>query len=400
MTVFEAGSARRRRIAAAALGVFAVVAPLAACTPREPAAEARREPERAAAAEAATLRAIDDTTFVRLSAELSEPGGYFDTDNLVSNERSYLHALDPLRAIGVAGGAYVGVGPDQNFSYIAAVRPHVAYIIDIRRDNALQHLLYKALFTLSANRAEFLALLTGRAAPPDLARWDDAEIPAIVEWIDAAPPDSAALLDARRRVDSALAATAVPLDEEARRTITRIHEQFAADGLDLRFESHGRRAMPYYPTFRDLVLETDGEGRQSSYLAREEDFRFVREMQRRNLVIPVVGNLAGEHALAAIGRDAAARGLRISVLYASNVEFYLMREGSFERWARTVAALPRDSRSAIVRSYFPGFAAPPHPANVPGYRSTQRVQRIDDFVAGAERGGWSSYHALALEGER
>jgi hypothetical protein len=76
-----------------------------------------------------------------------------------------------------------------------------------------------------------------------------------------------------------------------------------------------------------------------------------------------------------------------------------MRDGSFERWARTVAALPRDSRSAIVRSYFPGFAAPPHPANVPGYRSTQRVQRIDDFVAGAERGGWSSYHALALEGE-
>ena len=387
----------RRRLSVAAAGVF-VVAGVAGCAPRDPATEARSERESAARAEVESLRPIDDAAFARLVVALSEPGGYFDTDNLVSNERSYLHALDPIRDIGVAGGAYVGVGPDQNFSYIAAVRPHVAYIIDIRRDNAYQHLLFKALFELARNRLEYLALLTGRAMPSDVVSWDDAELARIVEQIDATPPDSAAMREARRRVDSVLALTNVPLDDEAHRTIAAIHDRFILDGLDLRFETHGRMPMPYYPTFRDLLLETDGSGRQSSYLAREEDFRFVREMQQRNLVIPVVGNLAGDHALVAIGRDAAARGLRISTLYASNVEFYLMRDGSFARWARTVAALPRDSRSVIVRSYFPGFAAPPHPANVPGYRSTQRVQRIDDFVAGAEREGWPSYHALALEG--
>ena len=386
----------RRRLALAALGTFAGVA---ACTTRDPAREARSEPERATRAEPATLRAIDDSTFARLVADLSEPGGYFDTDNLVSNERSYLHALDPMRDLDVVGGAYVGVGPDQNFSYIAAVRPHVAYIIDIRRDNAYQHLLYKALFTLARNRLEYLALLTGRAVPADLTSWDEAELERIVERIDEAPADSASRADARARVDSALALTAVPLDDEALRTIAAIHDRFVLDGLDLRFESHGRMPMPYYPTFRDLLLETDGSGRRASYLASEEDFRFVREMQRRNLVIPVVGNLAGDRALAAIGRDAEARGLRISALYASNVEFYLMRDGSFERWSRTVASLPRDERSVIVRSYFPGFSAPPHPANVPGYRSTQRVQLIEEFVSAAERGGWPSYHALALEGE-
>jgi hypothetical protein len=391
-------SARWRRAAAAAAGAL-LLGGSAACTARDPSHEARREAEPAARAEVATLRAIDDATVARLVADLSEPGGYFDTDNLVSNERSYLHALDAIRETGTVGGAYVGVGPDQNFSYIAAVRPHVAYLVDIRRDNALQHLLYKALFALSRNRLEFLALLTGRAVPADLATWDDADIERIVERLDGAPHDSAAHAAARGRVDSALARLAVPLDDEARATIATIHDRFAAEGLDLRFESHGRMAQPYYPTFRQLVLETDRAGRRASYLAREEDFRFVREMERRNLVVPVVGNLAGPHALAAIGRDAAARGLRISALYASNVEFYLMREGSFDAWARTVAALPHDARSVIVRSYFPGFAAPRHPDNVPGYRSTQRVQRIEDFVAGVRRGGWESYHALALEPE-
>jgi hypothetical protein len=34
---------------------------------------------------------------------------------------------------------------DQSFSYIAAIRPAVAFMIDIRRDNLLMHLMFKAL---------------------------------------------------------------------------------------------------------------------------------------------------------------------------------------------------------------------------------------------------------------
>ena len=58
-------------------------------------------------------------TFAASIAGLSEPGGYFDTDNLISNERSYLQVVPDLRRLSVRGGAYIGVGPDQNFSYIA-----------------------------------------------------------------------------------------------------------------------------------------------------------------------------------------------------------------------------------------------------------------------------------------
>ena len=61
---------------------------------------------------------------------LSDAGGYFDTDNIITNETSYLHALDALRKQGVHGGAYIGVGPDQNFSYIGRIRPAEAFIVE------------------------------------------------------------------------------------------------------------------------------------------------------------------------------------------------------------------------------------------------------------------------------
>jgi hypothetical protein len=67
-----------------------------------------------------------DSAYGKTFLRLSEPAGSFPSENVVSNETSYLHVLDAMRREGVRGGAYIGVGPDQNFSYIAAVRPEVA----------------------------------------------------------------------------------------------------------------------------------------------------------------------------------------------------------------------------------------------------------------------------------
>src|SRR6187401_1759365 len=94
--------------------------------------------------------------FATQIAALSEPAGYFDTDNLISNERSYLQVVQDLHKRQVHGGAYIGVGPDQNFSYIAEIRPSIAYMVDVRRDNLLLHLLFKALFAASRTRIEYL----------------------------------------------------------------------------------------------------------------------------------------------------------------------------------------------------------------------------------------------------
>ena len=88
---------------------------------------------------------LTDREFWTLIGELSEPGGFFRSDNFVSNEVAYQHVIPELQAKVGTGGVYFGVGPDQNYTYIAATKSRLAFIVDIRRQNMLQHLLYKAL---------------------------------------------------------------------------------------------------------------------------------------------------------------------------------------------------------------------------------------------------------------
>jgi hypothetical protein len=345
---------------------------------------------------------LSDSAFVALVARLSESGGYFDSDNLISNESSYLHVLGAMRKLGVAGGAYVGVGPDQNFSYIAQVRPRIAFLVDIRRDNLLQHLLFKALFEMARNRAEYLALLTGRAVPNEMARWNRRTINDIVDFVEKAPPDPDQFETTRAMVRSKVKKYGIPVTPAELETIGRIHQAFFDAGLQLRFTSLGRSPRAYYPTLRDLLLEKDLTGKQATYLATEDDFQFVKSLEARNLVVPVVGNLAGTHALREVGKVIAERGEKLSAMYVSNVEFYLMREGSFDAFAATVRTLPRDSRSVIIRSYFGGGFYGPHPQSIPGYFSTQLLQTVESFASESSKGGYATYidlvskHNLAL----
>ena len=353
------------------------------------------EPSVPAAASQGPPAALADTTFARLVEALSEPGGYFDTDNLISNERSYLHVVGVLREMGVEeGGAYLGVGPDQNFSYMAALRPSVALVVDIRRDNMLQHLLFKALFHLADTRVEYLGLLHGRALPEDPASWTGRDVEALVEHVDGSPP-LAGPERARLRllVDSTVASFGVPLSPEDRATLARFHDAFITEGLSLRFRSHGRAPRPYYPTFRQLLLERDLGGRRANYLAHEESYRFLREMQRSHLVIPVVGDLAGPHALRAIGEWLRGRGENVSAFYVSNVEFYLFGDGSFPRFADNVGALPFRAGSVLIRSYFPTFRGS-HPHAVEGYHSTQSLQTLASLVEASRGRGYRSYWEL------
>src|SRR5206468_1895343 len=65
---------------------------------------------------------ITASQFAAIIERISEEGGYFWNDNFVSNEASYLHPLRKLRELGIEGGVYLGVGPNQNFTYIAKLR--------------------------------------------------------------------------------------------------------------------------------------------------------------------------------------------------------------------------------------------------------------------------------------
>jgi hypothetical protein len=329
------------------------------------------------------------STFAARIAALSEPGGYFDTDNLISNERSYLQVLPALRGGDVRGGAYIGVGPDQNFTYIAAVRPTIAFMVDVRRDNMLLHLLLKALFSLSATRAEYLALLFGRPTPAPGAK--DDSIQQLVAWIDRTPADVRAIGGLRSRVDAAVKAAGVPLSEEDFATIDRFHRRFIEAGLDLRFHSTGRPPQSHYPTYREMLVDTDSGGRAGNYLASEEAFQYVRRLQVRDLVLPVVGDLSGPTALVAIGRFLNGRGERLSAIYTSNVEYYLFRNGSFAQFAQNLERIPRTPGAVVIRSIFRPYA---WLGARPGDGSVSTVQKVDDLLRRFDAGTIRRYDEL------
>ncbi len=375
------------------LAAWLVVA-LAGLMPACHAPAARQQPAGGDAAQVAVAQPVPaDSAFARLVERLSEDGGYFDTDNLISNETSYLHVLGALRERGVSGGAFIGVGPDQSFAYIAQIRPNVAFMIDIRRDNLLQHLFFKTLFTNSRNRLDYLCLLFGKQAPEELEAWNEAGIEALVHFIDEAPIDAGQQEAARVLVQEQVGHMGLALSEKDLATIGRIHDSFIAEGLDLKFTSHGRAPRFYYPNYRDLLLEKDLTGRQGAFLAREDDFQFIKTMQEEDRLVPVVGDLSGPHALAAIGQYLEEQGEHVSAFYTSNVEFYLMRRGRFDRFAENVEALPHTEKSVIIRSYFNRFTSN-HPQTVSGYASTQLLQTIESLVEEHKNGGYESYWDL------
>jgi len=343
---------------------------------------------------AATQASAATTTspLASLVERLSEPNGEFDTDNLISNESSYLHVMQALEQGGVTGGVYVGVGPDQNFSYIAHIRPTSAFIIDIRRDNLLLHLLFKAIFAASRNRMEYLSILTGRPAPDRLDSWRDASIEKIIAYLDMAEPASSAWNGADLdKLHASIRATGIPLSAADLATIDRFRRAFVQAGLGLQFQSTGRPARDYYPTYRDLLLETDRRGRKLCFQASEDDFQFVKALEARDGLVPVVGNLSGSHALAAIGQEITRRGEKVSAFYVSNIENYLFRDGSFPRFVDNVKKLPRSDKSVIIRSLFGGMSLP---ESVPGYYSTSAIQTINEFVANCGSTRCRGYYEL------
>ena len=343
--------------------------------------------------------ALSDSAYAALVARLSEPGGFFPSDNLITNEDSYLHPISTLRRLGVTGGAYLGVAPDQNFSYIAAVRPRIAIILDIRRDNLDELQMYKAIFALARNRLEYLCLLFGRPAPADTTGWGARSLAQLIEYLDRTPGDSASRARARGRVLARVRTAGLALTAEDLEVVARTHRAFVLDGLDLRWTNAnyygGRGTGGRRPDLRSLLLQTDRTGTQANYLARESDFQFLKSLEARNLVIPVTGDFGSPHPLPEIAKYLAEIGEKVSMFYTSNVEQYLWRDGGFFQFARSVSALPRSEKSVIVRSFFSmGRYGGTHPQWVQGYVSVQLVQRMERFAAVTAAGGFQGYYDL------
>jgi len=284
--------------------------------------------------------ALSDPEYWSLIESVSEPAGSFTlSDNIVSNEPRFAEAIKWLSP---TGGVYIGVGPEQNFSYIAALRPDLAFIVDIRRENLDLHLLYKALFELSNDRADFVSRLFSRPRPAGL---DAATgVDTLFDAFDRVAPTSADydrnIAAIRQRL---LTTRSLPLPQSDLDRIDLTFRVFFTAGPLVDY--YGSSAVDAVrPSYKQLMTSKDFAGASQSFLATEDRFQFVKSLHTRNLIVPVVGDFGGPKAFRAIGSYVRERGDVVRSIYASNVAVYLSTQQALA-FCGNLAALPAPSAS-------------------------------------------------------
>lgn len=339
------------------------------------------------------IESLSAEEFSRLINEFSEDGGYFRSDNFTSNETAYLTVVDLLRELGASGGAYLGVGPEQNFTYIAKIRPQIAFIVDIRRQAVIQHLMYKAIFHNSPDRVQFLSRLFSRPLTGEKAPTNESTLNEMMSYINRTPTDdkvfSANMEEVVKTIEKEFK---FPLNENDRKSLEYVYRSFHHDGLEISYRMDGYWGSNF-PSFREIIEQTDQKGKQGNFLATDGDYQFLREMHRKNLIIPVVGNFAGTKALAAVGDYLRKNGYTITAYYTSNVEQYLFSSEVFPEFVANVKKLPIDDKSLFIRSATGRFS---HPARLAGHRASTILQKISVFIKDFDAGLYESYRDLVM----
>ena len=308
---------------------------------------------------------ISDSEFWRIVTEFSEPNGPYPYENYVGNEIMLQRVIPAARKEIKADRVYIGVGPEQNFTYAAALEAKMAFVVDIRRQNMLELLLYKALFEIADNRADFVSQLFSRKRPPNLdAR---TSVSALFSAYKDVQANETYQQQNFKDIKNVLAKHGFKLTDQDLQTIEKLHVVFyrAGPSIDYGFEAGELSIRPPagFPSFERMMIATDGDcgspcltsyslppgpGRNWSFLATEENFQYIRSMQRKNLFIPLVGDFAGPSTLRMIGQYLMDHSATVSAFYASNVEYYL-DDGQQQTFYANVLTLPTDSSSLFLR---------------------------------------------------
>ena len=335
---------------------------------------------------------LTDQEFWQLIDDFSEPNGYFRSDNLLSNENAYQRVIPTLQSTLPTGGVYLGVGPEQNFTYLVALRPRLAFIVDIRRGNMNLHLLYKAFIELSSDRADFLSRLFARPRPAHLT--DQTPVEELLDAYElAAPSEDLYQRNLQEATDHLVKDHKFALTPDDIRGLEYVYSAFYKAGPDLNysFAGAGFGGGFRFPTYTTLMTETDGRGEHRSYLATEENFRILSEMEKHNAIVPLTGDFSGPKALRSVGRYLKSHDATVTAIYTSNVEQYLFQSDvNWRRYYANVAALPIDAKSTFIRSVSNRGYQPQ--ASGFGLRAQTRLCSIADLLRAFNRGQITSYY--------
>jgi hypothetical protein len=350
---------------------------------------------------------VSDQEFWRLITDFSEPNGFFRSDNFLSNELEYQWVVPTLTSTLGTGGVYLGVGPEQNFTYMVALRPKLAFIVDIRRGNLDEHLLYKAFIEMSADRADFLSRLFARPRPAGLQATTDVD--ALFAAYESAPPSETLFeQNLQAATDWLVGHHKFTLLDQDVKGLEYVYRAFFEGGPDLNYSFPGGPGGPggfggfggsrgfgrgNFPTYAELMTATDGHGEHRSYLASEDQFRTLGELEKNNAIIPIVGNFAGPKALRAVGSYLRAHNATVSAFYTSNVEMYLFQQADdWQKFYGNVATLPVGDKSQFIRSVSGRGARFQSRSNVPGARSSTRLSPIADLLRAFRAGRIGGYY--------
>ena len=306
---------------------------------------------------------LTDKQFWNLSKESSEEDGFFRSDNLLSNETTFQFIIPTLLKTAKQGRVYVGVGPEQNFTYMTALKPAMAFIIDIRHGNLDVHLMYKALFELSKDRAEFVSHLFSRKRPEGLTAKSSAD-DIFNAYLTAEGSKDLYEANLKAVEDLLVKKHGFPLaagDLDGIRWAMSNYYQF---GPAISYNSSlsanvppaivgargGNRGGNNGVTYASLMMSGDGDGQNRGYLENEENFGFIKNLEARNLVVPIVGDFGGDKAIRAVGTYLKSVGGQVSAFYLSNVEQFLVQDNKWDRFCLSVASLPIDETSMFIRS--------------------------------------------------
>jgi hypothetical protein len=293
---------------------------------------------------------LSDQDYWRLITDFSEANGYFRSDNLLSNEIWFQYIVPDLVGYLKPGGVYLGVGPEQNFTYIAALKPRIVFIIDIRRGNLHTQLMYKALFELSSDRADFVSMLFSRKRPEGLTA--SSTVQEIFTAVASAPRTEETYKENYKKVVELLTKKHnLPLSREDLDGIDYVYGNFYTYGPSISYNSsQGGGGRGNMSTYHTLMTTTDGAGQARSYLANETLFGVMKDLETKNLVVPLVGDFAGPKAIRAVGKYLKEQGVTVTAFYLSNVEQYLGQNGVWQSFCNNVASLPLTDTSTFIYS--------------------------------------------------
>jgi hypothetical protein len=302
---------------------------------------------------------LSDDAFWKLVTDFSETGGFFRSDNFVSNETTFQYVIKDLKKT-KGGGVYLGVGPDQNFTYIVAMQPKMAIIFDIRRQNMLQHLMYKALIELSSDRADFVSRLFSRARPEGLdSKTPPEKLFAAFNNVEGDPKLFVENFKAIRRQLVERHGFALSTEDEA--SLEYVFRAFFAGGPELTYNGVGGGSAGFgrgrMPSYAELMQMTDEEGENRSYMGNEQNFKTLQDLEKKNLIVPVVGDFAGSKAIRAVATYLKQHDAFATAFYVSNVEQYLFQQDDdWIKFYHNVKMLPIDATGVFIRSVFNGVA--------------------------------------------